>query len=266
MQQAEDFRQESRVLAECLAPLSEAEFEQPTLFKGWTINDVVGHLHIFNVAAERALEGDEPFQAFFTPISSVLAAGGSFIDAQRPWLGDLSGCALFEAWRDGAERCAVLYREADPKQRVSWAGPSMSARSSITARQMETWAHGQEIFDVLGLVRSEHDRIRNIAHMGVATFGWTFVNRGLTPPETAPCVQLTGPSGAVWAWNEGETENVITGDAVEFAQVVTQVRNVADTSLSVQGAIAQEWMEIAQCFAGPPVDPPAPGTRHISLR
>jgi hypothetical protein len=30
----------------------------------------------------------------------------------------------------------------------------------------------------------------------------------------------------------------------------------------VKGETAQRWMAIAQCFAGPPNDPPAKGTRH----
>jgi hypothetical protein len=42
---------------------------------------------------------------------------------------------------------------------------------------------------------------------------------------------------------------------------VTQTRNVADTGLSVTGPVAEDWMTIVQCFAGPPEDPPAPGTR-----
>jgi hypothetical protein len=31
--------------------------------------------------------------------------------------------------------------------------------------------------------------------------------------------------------------------------------------LRVTGAVATDWMAIVQCFAGPPEDPPAPGTR-----
>ena len=38
----------------------------------------------------------------------------------------------------------------------------MSARSSISARLMETWAHGQAVYDRLGVVRVDTDRIRNI--------------------------------------------------------------------------------------------------------
>lgn len=262
MQQAEDFRQECRELARVLEPLAEHAFDQPTQFKGWTIDDVVGHLHMFNVAAEQTLAGAEQFQAFFAPIAAGLAAGQTLRETQVPWLAGLRGRALFETWRDTCERVADAYAGADPKARVKWAGPDMSALSSITARQMETWAHGQEVFDALSLDRVEGDRIRNIAHLGVATYGWTFANRGLPVPDPAPHVRLSGPSGTVWDWNPPQADNAVLGSAVDFARVVTQVRSVADTGLHAVGPTAQRWMAMAQCFAGPPEDPPAPGTRH----
>jgi uncharacterized protein (TIGR03084 family) len=262
MQQAEDFRQESRALAAVLEGLDDAGLRQPTLFKNWTIEDVLGHLHLFNVAAETSLQGEAAFAEFITPILADMQSGKTILECQYPWLDGLSGTALYQAWKDGAESCADAFAGANPKERVKWVGPDMSALSSITARQMETWAHGQEVFDALGIDRVETDRIRNICHLGVSTFGWTFVNRREPVPEPAPHVRLRGPSGAVWDWNDPQDDNCVTGSAVEFAQVVTQVRNVADTELRMTGATARRWMEIAQCFAGPPETPPAKGTRH----
>ncbi|MHA6263573.1 TIGR03084 family metal-binding protein [Arenibacterium sp. CAU 1754] len=262
MKQAEDFRQESRALADVLEPLSDSDFDIKTQFKGWTIDDVIGHLHMFNVGAEKTLQGDAAFADFFAPIAAALRQGKSLREAQYPWLNGLRGRALFEEWRETADRTADAYGGADPKQRVKWAGPDMSALSSITARQMETWAHGQEVFDILGLVRTEHDRIRNIAHLGVATFAWSYANRGLPVPDPAPHVELVAPSGAVWTWNDAQADNAVRGRAVEFAQVVTQVRSIGDTQLQTMGITAQGWMAIAQCFAGPPENPPAPGARH----
>ena len=262
MLQAEDFRAESRALAAVIDPLSEADFATPTLFKGWAIDDVIGHLHMFNVAAEKTLQGGTAFQDFFAPIMAGLTAGLSLRETQYPWLDGLHGRALFADWRDTAERVADAYTAADPKARVKWAGPDMSALSGITARQMETWAHGQAVFDVLGLERQETDRVRNIAHLGVSTFGWTFINRGLSVPDPAPHVRLTGPSGAVWEWNAPQADNRVDGSAVDFARVVTQTRSIGDTGLSATGAVAAEWMAMAQCFAGPVETPPAPGQRH----
>ncbi len=262
MKQADDFREEVETLAAVLEPLSDDDFTTPTLFKGWTIDDVIGHLHMFDAAALKSLESDAAFDAFFAPIAAQLAEGKSLVETQYPWLDGLRGRALFEAWRRTAHAAADAYARTDPKRRLKWAGPEMSALSSVTARQMETWAHGQEVFDALGEDRIERDRIRNICHLGVSTFGWTFVNRRLPVSEPAPHVRLTAPSGAVWEWNAPQDANRVEGDAVDFARVVTQVRNVADTGLRATEGAAADWMAIAQCFAGKPEDPPAPGARR----
>ena len=81
------------------------------------------------------------------------------------------------------------------KQRVQWFGPDMSVRSSITARLMETWAHSQAIYDLLGQTRIDTDRIKNVVVMGVNTFGWTFTNRNLAVPTDIPHLRLSAPVG-----------------------------------------------------------------------
>ena len=246
--------------------MSDDDFNRRTQFKNWTINDVIGHLHLFNHAANLSLEDGDKFLAFYAPIKAAIEDGRSMIEAQYDWLGDLSGRKLFEAWKAVCEETAANYVNADPKQRLKWAGPDMSARSFITARQMETWAHGQEIFDLLGVVRVDTDRIKNIAHLGVLAFGWTFQNRKETVPEPPPYVRLTAPSGAVWEWNERQDNNRVEGSATGFCQIVTQVRNAADTDIVTVGEAATRWMEIAQCFAGKPETPPAPGTRFTQVK
>ncbi len=113
----------------------------------------------------------------------------------------------------------------------------------------------------VGATRPPTDRIKNIATIGTKTFGWTFANRQRPVPGPPPYVRLEAPSGEIWEWNEPSDTDCVRGSAHDFCQVVTQVRNVADTSLEVKGPVATEWMSIAQCFAGGPVDPPLPGTR-----
>lgn len=266
MQQAEDFREESSVLFALLAEAPEDVFDSVTQFKDWTVNDVLGHLHFFNAAAEAALKGPEAFEAMMASAMAELAGGASILELQYPWLDGLRGPDLFRAWRAGVDRLAGAYLKADPKARVPWVGPDMSALSAITARQMETWAHGQEVFDLLGQARPETDRIRNIAHLGVATFGWSFRVHGHSVPEPAPHVVLTAPSGEVWTWNTPQEGNRVEGSAVEFAQIVTQVRHWSDTQVKATNGTARQWMMQAQCFAGPPTAPPAPGTRFRLLQ
>jgi uncharacterized protein (TIGR03084 family) len=136
----------------------------------------------------------------------------------------------------------------------------MSARSFATARLMETWAHGQDIWDALHRPRPATSRLAHIAQLGVITFRWSFQNRGLPPPAAAPAVELEGPAGAVWRWGDAAADGLVRGSALDFCLVVTQRRHVLDTGLELQGAAAQEWMSIAQCFAGPAASGPPPGS------
>jgi len=262
LMEAHDFRDECDALYKLVKPIKQEEFERITLFRDWTINDVLQHLHFFNYVADLTLVDEDRFLRTYAELNAEREKSGSVTVATNEMLKGLRGPALLAAWHDFYQEMAERFYQADPKQRLKWVGPSMSARSSISARLMETWAHAQEIYDLLGVKRHNQDRIKSIAVMGMNTFGWTFKNRDEPIPATAPHVRLTAPSGAVWEWNAENGSDKIEGEAAEFCQVVTQTRNIADTALDVRGDIAGRWMEVAQCFAGPPRTPPAPGTRH----
>lgn len=260
MQQAKDFLAESEALAAILQDLSPADWDRATQFKDWTLNDVIVHLHAFNIAADLSLNDPAAFQSMLGRMMAGIQAGGmrAFQNAEVAERGP----DLLAVWQDLYRDMGVRWAQVDPKQRVKWAGPDMSTRSSMTARQMETWAHGQEVFDLLGVERQDADRIKNVVVLGVNTFGWSHQVHGFDVPAQVPVIRLTAPSGAVWEFGE-DAENVIEGSATEFCQVVAQTRNVLDTGLAVSGPIATRWMAHAQCFAGGPETPPAPGVRHV---
>jgi uncharacterized protein (TIGR03084 family) len=155
-----------------------------------------------------------------------------------------------------SEKLALL----DARERLPWFGPAMSARSFATARLMETWSHGQAVWDLLRRVRPATARLKHIAHLGVSTYGWTFSNRGLAVPQPVPHIALIAPDGSRWSWNEASASDFVQGAAEDFCRVVTQCRHVDDTQL-VHGGSATAWMQMAQCFAGAPTDGPAPGQR-----
>ncbi|TMV10058.1 TIGR03084 family protein [Ruegeria sediminis] len=259
MEQARDFLEESEALHAVLANVTGDQWDTVTQFKGWTLNDVLVHLHFWNGMAELSLTDETAFQARVAETFAGIRSSGfrATENAMVPERGE----DLRAAWRSLYTQMGESWARLDPRRRVKWAGPEMSVRSSITARQMETWAHGQEVFDILGVERWETDRIRNIVVLGVNTFGWSFKVHGRDAPEVMPRLELTAPSGARWEYGE-PGENRISGPAVDFARVVAQTRNIADTSLRVEGPIAAEWMSIAQCFAGGPETPPAMGARH----
>lgn len=263
MQQAHDFIEETDILYELLVSLDEAEFEKPTLFKDWTINDILVHLHFWNLNAHASLNEpgkfDEMMERFFSAIQS---------GKLRPYENEViteRGHSLLELWYQLSQKLGNDFSNVDPKLRVKWAGPDMSARTCISARQMEVWAHGQAVFDLLGKDRPESDRIKNVVILGINAFGWSHSVHGLPVPETMPFLKLRAPSDEVWEFGEASNANAITGEATQFGQIVTQTRNIADTELRVIGEIAKIWMENAQCFAGPPETPPAAGVRHKAI-
>jgi uncharacterized protein (TIGR03084 family) len=260
--QAADFRAEADELHNLLVTLKEPDWNRATLFKQWTINDIVLHLHDGDLNASASVAGPEQFAVCRTERQALLDAGLTRAQAARKLLGDLTGSRLLERWYTRVTGLCEQLAALPVDTRLTWFGPDMGLRMFTTARQMETWAHGQAIFDVLGATRTPTDRLRNIAEIGVRTYGWTFANRQRPVPGPAPYVRLIAPSGAVWEWNDPTPGNAVEGDALPFCQVVTQTRNIADTDLRVAGEPARIWMSLAQCFAGPPEDPPAPGARH----
>ena len=261
LEQAIHFKEESDALYKLLINADKNSFKLKTQFKSWTINDVLYHLHVWNIAALLSLKNENEFKEFMQNFMEAVKSGNSAREYEKILSDNADGLDLLNLWKETYEKISNEFAKSDPKKRVKWAGPDMSVRSSITARHMETWAHGQEIFDQLGFERIDTDRIKNIVVIGVNTFGWTYMNRNLSIPEKMPKLSLLSPSNELWEWNEDNEEDMISGSATEFSQVVTQVRNINDTSLKVSGKIANEWMSIAQCFAGPPENPPEKGTR-----
>jgi len=261
--QVEDLRAEGDDLHRLLTTLAPEDWSRATSFKRWTIYDVVAHLHFSDHMGATSLRGEQAFRDLMRDVARPTSSNERRTMTQftREWLGPVDGAALLARWRTLFLSLCDALATCEPERRLAWAGPGMRPRMFATARQMETWAHGSEIYDLLGARRVETDRLKNVAAIGVRTFGWTFANRKLEAPSPPPYVRLASPSGATWTWNDVQSDNLIDGSALEFCQVVTQVRNVADTRLTVVGEPARRWMAIAQCFAGPPEDPPAPGSR-----
>lgn len=261
LQESLDLRAEADELRDFLGTLGGDDWAKPTLFKGWTPWDVVAHLHFYDRISLLALTDEDAFAAKRKDMIASFMRGETNAELARREFGPLEPGELLERWHATCREMADQLGRSDPKRRLSWFGPDMGVRMFTTARFMETWAHGQEVYDLMRVRRTHSDRIKNIAVIGMKTFAWTFVNRGLEVPGPPPYVRLVAPSGAIWEWNEPSESERITGDAVDFCHVVTQGRNVADTGLHVVGEGATRWMSIAQCFAGGPADPPKPGER-----
>ncbi len=179
----------------------------------------------------------------------------------------MSPADLLDHWRQGrAELLAAAATLADDT-RFTWYGPSMGARSFLTARLMETWAHGQDVVDAVGADRPATDRLVHIAQMGVITRSWSYLNRGESGtrgPGARRADRSVGGRAPLGATPTPQAS--ITVPMLDFCLVVTQRRNVAGTDLVVVGEHAEGWMRRAQAFAGPPteVQPAEPGCARAS--
>jgi uncharacterized protein (TIGR03084 family) len=260
-----DLKDEYDTLDQIVAGLDEKGWNLATPFYNWSIKDEISHLAYYDTAALQSLKSREAFMAGFEALLGSMKPGDDLFDEINTRGRMVPTSDLLATWRATRQEILEKLPRKDPRERLAWYGPDMSARSFATARIMEIWAHGQDIIDTLGLRRMPTHRLKHIAHMGVATYGWSFINRQMPPPEADIHVVLAGPSDQTWVWGPEGAPEAIIGDAQEFCLVITQRRNIADTSLQVKGDAARQWMAIAQAFAGPAADPPLPGERVLGL-
>lgn len=245
----EDLEAEEAVLDLLVAGLDPDDWDAPTPAEEWTVRDQISHL------------------AFSEELAALAATdSGRFGERLAQLLGDLDRAeaepqargrsmeieALLDWWRHERACTVEALRDRGDRDRIPWVTGEMSAVSFATARLMETWAHGQDVTDAVGATRPPSPRLRHIAHLGVATRGFSYQVRGLPVPDADVRVELVAPDGSTWSWGPEDAPDRVSGPAEDFCLVVTQRRNVADTGLQASGAGAAEWLSIAQAFAGPP--------------
>jgi uncharacterized protein (TIGR03084 family) len=254
----DDLVAEQAALDMIVADLEPATWQLPTPSPRWTIADQIGHVSYFDSTAALAINDPSAFiehrAELVRSLSDDLAADTATLGSFR----QLDPTQQLARWRESRTGLETAARTLANDTRIEWYGPSMSAKSFLTARLMEVWAHGQDIVDAVGVTRQPTDRLRHIAQLGVITRNWSYAVRGEQPPSSDVRVSLLAPSGEEWTWGSDEATDRVTGSAEDFCLVVTQRRHVADTALAVEGGTAADWMSKAQAFAGGPTNGPAP--------
>lgn len=253
-----DLLDEQEALDSVVTGLSGEQWAEPTPSPRWSVADQIAHLTYFDGTATLAISDPGAFNAALEELLAAAADGDEGVE--RLTLGEYRAMTppqLLGAWRENRRRLATAAATLEDDTRVVWYGPSMGAKSFLTARLMEAWAHGQDIVDAVDGERPATDRLRHIAQLGYITRRWSYMNRGLDVPAGDVRLELTAPSGEVWTWGAGD-EDVVTGSAEDFCLVATQRRHVDDTDLAVKGSLARDWLSKAQAFAGPATDGPAP--------
>ncbi|MCW2495883.1 TIGR03084 family metal-binding protein [Jatrophihabitans sp.] len=245
----DDLLAEGAVLDGLVAELDDAGWATPTPATGWTIAHQVAHLAWTDQASVLAATDAAAFNAELT---NALATMETYVDDAAEAGAAIPRAELLTAWRSGRSALAAALRAVPDGTKIPWFGPPMSATSMATARLMETWAHGQDIVDALGAERPATGRIRQVAHIGTRTRDYAYLINNRTAPAEPFRVELVAPDGELWTWGPEGAAQRVTGPALDFCLLVTQRRNRADLALVATGPDAEEWLDIAQAFAGPP--------------
>lgn len=244
-----DLAAEHRALDGVVAEISAQDWSVPTPAEGWSIHDQITHLAFFDRSAVMALDRPE---SFARERSRALRAPDAYMEEHLAWGRGQTPQDLLAGWRGARADLVRTARGHAPGDRIPWYGPRMSLMSFLSARLMETWAHGQDIADALGQPTTPTARLRHVAHLGVQARAYSYTVRGLVPPNEPVHVRLQAPHGTWLSWGPEQADDRVEGALVDFCLVVTQRRHVADTQLHVEGNVAKEWLLIAQAFAGPP--------------
>jgi uncharacterized protein (TIGR03084 family) len=243
-----DLAAEHDELDALVAPLDEVGWSAPTPAEGWAVRDEICHLGYFDEVAALAATKPDEFRALAERARRSSSAFADHLERGRT----STGAELLAWWRGARADLLGTLRTIDPRRRIPWFGPDMSPASFTTARLMETWAHGVDVYDALGVVKPATDRLKHVCHIGVFALPWSFAVRKLEQPPGTLRAELASPSGAVWTWGPDGATDVIRGEAMEFALLATQRRHRADTSLQADGMLADAFLNVAQAFAGPP--------------
>lgn len=245
----DDLQNESDALDALVHPLAAEQWALPTPAPRWTIAHQIGHLLWTDRVALMSIT-DEP--GFLRLVAEAMPKVDTFVDDAADEMAVLPPAELLADWRSTRAALHAALRGVPEGRKLLWFGPPMSGASMATARLMETWAHGLDVADALGVAVAPTPRLKPIAHLGVRTRDFAFSVHGLTPPAEPFRVELTAPDGGVWEWGPEDAAQRVTGAALDFCYLVTQRRPRAELDLVADGVDAEKWLSIAQAFAGPP--------------
>ncbi len=232
-----------------IGPIDEAAWARPSRCDGWTVSDVVLHLAQTNEMALASLQHRmqpllEDMLRGLPPSANVDDGAGAMVEKER----GAPAAEVYARWHNGVDEMMEAYRVADPHDRVQWVAGTLSAMTLSTTRLAETWIHTNDVAYGLDVDLPSPERLQHIARLAWRTLPYAFARAGRELKGTVG-FELTGPSGAPWAFGEGSTVTVLRGPARELCEVAGQRARAADTSLTAEGPDADDVLELVRTFA-----------------
>lgn len=244
-----DLTAEGDRLEALVAPLSPEQWRTPTPAEGWDVATQIAHLAWTDEVSVKAATDKEAWDA---EVMNAIGNPDGYVDEVALTGGAVDPAELLARWRTARAVLVKTLREVPEGQKLPWFGPPMSPTSMATARLMETWAHSLDVHEALGAEPERTDRIRHVAHLAVRTRNYSFVTNGLEKPAEEFRIELTAPSGETWTYGPEDAAQRVTGPAYDLCLLATQRVHRSDTALVATGADADRWLDVIQCFAGPP--------------
>jgi uncharacterized protein (TIGR03084 family) len=229
-----------------LGNLATDDWFRPTPAKGWDVRDTVAHLaDIDEIAIDTCTAGPRPLNDFAAQFASPedTTLWGVLRGRRR------SGREVLTWWEDTSSRERDVLAGVDAAMRIPW-GIGMRRPSLVTARLMETWAHGLDVREAVGLPVVDSDRLRHVAWLGYRALPYAFSFAGRERPPGELRVEVTSPSGdEIWEYGPADAPNRITGPAGELCRLFAQ-RTSRDEArgLVAEGDGAVAALEVARAF------------------
>ncbi|WJR32690.1 TIGR03084 family metal-binding protein [Mycobacteroides immunogenum] len=244
-----DLQMETEDLKALITPMTSDQWALPTPAVGWNIAHQIAHLEAGDHGVLLSIRAPDAFAEY---VAEALVDPIGVIERQTADAANRPTEQLLAKWLAQHAELAEALRAYPVGQKIPWFGPPMSPTSMATARLMETWAHGRDVADALGVRRPAGWGLRHIANLGYRTRDFAFLINNLAPPTEAFRVEITAPDGDLWAWGPEDATQRVAGAAEDFCLLVTQRAHRDDLDVTAEGDDALRWLGIAQAFAGPP--------------
>jgi len=229
-----------------LGNIATDDWFRPTPAKGWDVRDTVAHLaDIDEIAIDTCTAGPRPLNDFAAQFASPedTTLWGVLRGRRR------SGREVLTWWEDTSSRERDVLATVDAAMRIPW-GIGMRRPSLVTARLMETWAHGLDVREAVGLPVVDSDRLRHVAWLGYRALPYAFSFAGRERPPGELRVEVTSPSGdEIWEYGPADAPNRITGPAGELCRLYAhRISRDEARGLAAEGDGAVAALEVARAF------------------
>jgi uncharacterized protein (TIGR03084 family) len=241
----DDLADEQRSLSEVVASIDADAWLRPTPARGWDVRDTIAHLADTDEMAIATATG----QAGSINDRAAAAASGEDLTYRGVLRGRrLAGRAILAWWQSTAAAEIDMFGSIDPRARIPW-GIGMQPPSFVTARLMETWAHGLDVHAALGREPHDTDRLSHIAWLATRSLPYAYGVAGREPSAEPLRVELTLPSGASWSTGPAGATSRIVGPASEYCRVFVHRMTRRDArNLRAEGQAAIDALVVARAF------------------